>query len=429
MRVMVVSNLFPPHVRGGYELGTLDVARAFVAAGHEVEVVTSAAVGVLRKTRPADGVTVRPIFGPVLAYESDLAERLEHSVAWRRQRTDALGGMVPENIVALQVAIQRFRPDRVWVGNPLGLGPVGVLEAALSAAVPVVIHLMDDIDRYLLGYRRPLHWLPRVARLKRAMTAISCASHVRDMNSVVGSYGTHHVVLNGVDFAAASRLATPGQHDGPLRFVYFGQVEPMKGIGALIDAVDDAAAAPGTGPFTLDIIGPASASYARDLHADLAARGLNERVRLVGALDRTDLMARLPTYDAAVLLLKHEEPFGYAWLEAAAAGLPVLITRGRTVADALRDDYPLFVHDRDDRAAVAALLIWCATHRHALSEIGAGLRRHLRAICDTVSAVHPRYLDILEHASAPPVATDLDSLLASALTVDAFGLSSDAAHA
>ncbi len=429
MRVMVVSNLFPPHVRGGYELGTLDVARAFVGAGHEVEVVTSAAVGVLKKTRPADGVTVRPIFGPVLAYESDLAERLERSSAWRRQRTDALGGVVPENIVALQVALRRFQPDRIWVGNPLGVGPVGVLEAVLSAGAPVVIHLMDDIDRYLLGYRRSLHWLPRVARLKRAITAISCASHVRDMNSVVGGYGEHHVILNGVDFEASPRLAAPGQHDGPLRFVYFGQVEPMKGIGALIDAVDDASTAPGAGPFTLDIIGPASASYANELRVDLARRGLNERVRLVGALERASLMTRLPNYDAAVLLLKHEEPFGYAWLEAAAAGLPVLVTRGRAVADAFRSDYPLFVHDRDDRAALAALLTWCVTHRDALPDIGVTLRRHLHATCDTVSAVHPRYLDILEHARAPRVATDLESLLASALTMDAFDLATEAACA
>ena len=118
MRVMVVSNVFPPHVRGGYELGTLDVARAFIGAGHAVEVVTSPVVGVLRKARPAPGVTVRQIFGPVLAYESDLADRLEHSPVWRQRRTDALGGVLPDSIVALRTEIERFRPDRIWISRP-----------------------------------------------------------------------------------------------------------------------------------------------------------------------------------------------------------------------------------------------------------------------------------------------------------------------
>jgi glycosyltransferase involved in cell wall biosynthesis len=425
---MVVSNVFPPHVRGGYELGTLDVARAFIAAGHEVEVVTSTVVGALRKARPADGVTVRQIFGPVLAFESDLADRLELSRAWRQHRTDALGGVVTDCVVALRTEIERFQPHRLWIGNPLGIGPVGILEVALSADVPVVLHLMDDIDRYLVGYRRPVHWQARIARLKRSITAISCASHVREMNSVVGCYGSHHVVSNGVDFSAIPTQARPGRHEGPLRFVYFGQVEPMKGIPDLIEGVGRLAADTQAPRFTLDIIGPASASYAESLRADLQSRGLADRVQLVGRLEKPELMSRLASYDAAALLLKWEEPFGYAWLEAAAAGLPVIVTRGRAVADVFPEDYPLFVEDREDTDAVAASLGWCVSHRGSLASIGAALRRHLSAVCDATTAVNPRYLDILGHAAAPRVKTDMQTLLASALTVDAYAMASEEAR-
>jgi glycogen synthase len=427
VRVMVISNVFPPHVRGGYELGTLDVARAFMGAGHEVEVVTSTVVGALRKARPAAGVTVRQVFGPVLAYESDLADRLEHALVWRQHRTEALGGVVADCIVALRTEIERFEPDRIWIGNPLGIGPVGILEAALSADVPVVIHLMDDIDRYLVGYRRPLHWQPRIARLKRSITAISCASHVREMNSAVGSYGSHHVVLNGVDFSAMPAQAGPGGHDGPLRFVYFGQVEPMKGIPHLIEGVGRLVANLGAAGFTLDIIGPASASYAESLLVELQSRGLGGCVKLLGRLEKPELMARLASYDAAVLLLKQDEPFGYAWLEAAAAGLPVVVTPGGAVADVFPEAYPLFVEHREDADAVAAALSWCLSHRGSLASIGAALRRHLSAACDTATAVHPRYLEILEHAPAPRVKTDVETLLASALTVDAYAMASEAA--
>ena len=416
MRVMVVSNIFPPHVRGGYELGLLEVARAFLRAGHEVEVVTSRSIGTLKKVAAPTDLTVREVFAPVFAYEADLSARLDGARAWQEHRTDALGGFDAANVVALDLEIRRFRPDRIWIGNPLGVGPVSLLETALSAGVPVVVHLMDDLDRYFLGYGRPLHWLPRVARLKRGLTAVSCSTLVRELNSVVGEYGTHAVVPNGFDFGSITGRARPGVHDGPLRLVYFGQIEPMKGIAQLIDGVAEWSRDTPAPAFTLDLIGPAAASYADDVSRDLQARGLADRVRLVGRLEKTDLLRRLPSYDAATLLLKAEEPFGYAWLEAAAAGLPVVVTKGRAVAELFPGQYPLFVADRDDPSAVAAALRWCARQRASLPTLGASLGRHLERRCDATTVVTPRYLQILEAATAPAVATDVESLLASLVT-------------
>jgi glycogen synthase len=426
MRVMVLSNIFPPHVRGGYELGMLDVARTLAAAGHQVEVVTSTAVGAQRRTRRAADVITRELFAPVLAYEPELADRLQDSAVWRHYRTDAFGGVLPENVVAFKREIERFRPDRIWMGNPLGLGPVGIFETALSARVPVIIHLMDDIDRYLTGYRRPIHWLSRVPRLKRSMTAVSCASHVREMNSVVGEYGVHYVVPNGVDFAAFSKRAQPRRHGGPLRLVYFGQVEPTKGIRQLIAGIDAFASSPGSPPFELDIIGPASASYGAELSTEITSRRLDGRVRVVGRIEKADLLARLADYDLAMLLLKLDEPFAYASLEAPAAGLPVVITRGHAVADAYPASYPLFVDDRDDATSVASALRWCVSHERELAALGGDLREHLRRQCDTTTAVNPRYLEILESACVQGRPTNVDALLAGALTVEAHALSVNA---
>jgi glycogen(starch) synthase len=416
MRVMVVSNIFPPHARGGYELGLLEVARAFLHAGHDVEVVTSRAIGTLKKVAAPADLTVREVFAPVLAYEADLSARLDGARAWQEQRTDALGGIDPANVVALDLEIRRFRPDRIWFGNPLGVGPVSLLEAALSAGVPVVVHLMDDIDRYFRGYGRPLYWLARVARLKRSLTAVSCSTLVRELNSVVGEYGTHVVVPNGFDFGSLTSPVRPGTHDGPLRLVYFGQIEPMKGIAQLIDGVAEWSRDAQAPPFSLDLIGPAATSYAEELSRDLQTRGLADRVRLIGRIEKAELLRRLPSYDAATLLLKAEEPFGYAWLEAAAAGLPVVITKGRAVAELFPTDYPLFVTDRDDPVAVAETLRRCARQRATLPALGAALGRHLERRCDATTVVTPRYLQILEMATAPAVATDVESLLASLLT-------------
>jgi glycosyltransferase involved in cell wall biosynthesis len=296
----------------------------------------------------------------------------------------------------------------------------------LSAEVPVILHLMDEVDRYLTEYRRPIHWLSRVARLKRGITAVSCASHVRDLNSVIGEYGAHYVVPNGVDFAAFTQRAQPRRNGGPLRLVYFGQVEPPKGIPQLVAGIDAFASSPEAPPFELDIIGPSSPAYAAELSADITARRLGDRVRVLGRIEKSDLMSRLAGYDAAVLLLKLTEPFAYASLEAPAAGLPVVITRGHAVADAYPTDYPLFVDDRDDVESVASALRWCVSHERELAALGTGLREHLVRSCDTTTAVNPRYLEILESACVRGRPTNVDALLAGALTVEAHALSLNA---
>lgn len=42
MRILVLSNLYPPDFLGGYELGCRQAAEALAAAGHDVLVLTSA---------------------------------------------------------------------------------------------------------------------------------------------------------------------------------------------------------------------------------------------------------------------------------------------------------------------------------------------------------------------------------------------------
>jgi hypothetical protein len=83
----------------------------------------------------------------------------------------------------------------------------------------------------------------------------------------------------------------------------------------------------------------------------------------------------------------------------------------------------VFVDDRDDPKSVSSALHWCVSNRSALATLGIALRRHLFSACDAPSAVNPRYATILEHAAPPRQRTDADTLLAAALTVEAYALS------
>ncbi len=148
---MVISNIFPPHVRGGYELGILDVARGFVARrtrgrGRHLDGGRHAEEAHRRPgSRRSRGVCAGRRLRTGSGRPAGRARRRGSSSAPTRSAASR-----PSNVVALAGEIRRFRPDRIWIGNPLGIGPVSVLETALSAGVPVIVHLMDDIDRYFV---------------------------------------------------------------------------------------------------------------------------------------------------------------------------------------------------------------------------------------------------------------------------------------
>ncbi len=184
--------------------------------------------------------------------------------------------------------------------------------------------------------------------------------------------------------------------------------------------------APDAPAFELDLIGPASTSYAESLVSELAfARTRPIACGLVGRLEKSELLRRLAAYDAAVLLLKRDEPFGYAWLEAAAVGLPVVVTKGLAVAEAFPNRLPA-VRQRSRRCRrgrIGTSLVHIASRLARAGRAVAWPSPRTRLRHGTV--VRPRYEAILQTARPPRVATDCDSLLASVLTCDAFGLAQD----
>ena len=412
MKIVFLSNLFPPHVRGGYELGCQEIASHMQARGHEVSIVTSRTHGTLDQGRPRAALQVHEIFEPVFAFESPLGELLVDSAAWHRARTEALGGCHVSNALALHRHLSLEKPDLVWVFNPIGLGPVSILETLLTQPTRVLLLLMDDLDHFFGQSRRQLDWTPRLRRIKRRLAAISCSELTRRSNERLGCFGRHDVVPNGIDFDqwASPRSRAPRGTE-PLRLVYVGQVEEPKGLLQLVRGLARLAALNPPVRCTLDIVGGGSSSFRERLDSTLGELRLTETVRCTGFCNREDLPARLAGYDAACFLLRDGEPFGYAPLEAAAAGLPVVLTRKTGVAECMPADYPFFVEDREDADAVAGVLCRLAASIRSLPEIAAATLSHLRANCDLTRAVLPRYEAIIEALPESPPCGDMDALL------------------
>lgn len=417
MYFALLSNIFPPHVRGGYELGCQSIARALVRLGHRVEVLTSVSVGQLQRVAHEKDLRITALFEPIFEYEDPLNARLNGSSYWRRRRDEAFGGVLVSNALSLARFLADSRPDVLWIFNPLGLGPIGILEAALTQPLKCIIHLMDDVDAVMAEHQGSLFLEGRYRRLKSSISAISCSRKILYKNECSGAYRSHRVIHNGVNFDEITCRREPQlRPEEPCRFVYFGQVSEQKGLLHIARAARGVSA----GSFTIDIIGRGDSSFETQLRLEIEAAGLRGIINILGFMPREELLMRLTNYDAALLLLSSHEPFGYAPLEAAAAGLPVILTSGVGIAECFPMDYPLLIQDRNNAADAASKMNWCIQNRGCLRDLGLRLRDDLKVHCDFDSVAMPAYLRTVRACPIGEGKFSVEGLTASYLTSKLF---------
>jgi hypothetical protein len=146
MKILLVTNLYPPNSIGGYERLCATLAGALAAKGHTVEVLTSSHGGGRPKPEPIPVdrslqllVSSRSIYEP---FEGGSAEREAITVA---------------NLAAARKVVERFRPETLFAGNLMFLDR-SFLEG-LSALGPRLAYLLTDVwliqmldDRWLQRY-------------------------------------------------------------------------------------------------------------------------------------------------------------------------------------------------------------------------------------------------------------------------------------
>ncbi len=101
-----------------------------------------------------------------------------------------------------------------------------------------------------------------------------------------------------------------------------------KGLSWLLDAMQIAVRE--EPEIKLDIIGSGSSDAIKRCGAMIAERGLDDSVRLAGALANAELLQRLPEY-RGFALPSLNETFGMVYVESLFAGIPVLYTAGTAV--------------------------------------------------------------------------------------------------
>lgn len=170
----------------------------------------------------------------------------------------------------------------------------------------------------------------------------------------------------GVDIKMFSQKAFPTAEElgnRPLRFIYVGGVKELKGISYLLQAFAQISSQKAQ----LTVVGQA------DLTASELAPYLDS-VTFTGAVLHQDVPALLQKSDVFVFP-SLGEGLSLATLEAAACGLPLIVSENSGVNDLIEDGKNGFVIPIQSSEAIAEKVLWFIDHIHEIEPMGRAARK------------------------------------------------------
>ena len=353
MRVLCVSNLYPPVAEGGYELGCADVMRELARRGHTVRVLTTDRDA---ETAPDDPHVSRTL--PHFFDRTGGVRDLRYRVAAERRSARLLHRGIAE-----------LRPDVVYFFNTRSITR-SLLFVAQDARVPVAVYVSDPWferwrfdDEWLRVWSAPDYAGPKalVAKAFRHVRVPGVRTTFGDLD-VRGVHFTSAALRDSATAHGQSMRNAPVVHWGvdparftapkrprrkPRKLLFVGRVVGEKGVHVPIEALRDV---PG---MSLTVVGnEPDAEYSARLRS--LARGGD--VTFAGHASRDEVVEAYATHDALVLPSTWAEPFSITLLEAMASGLPVVVANTGGSPEIVRDGENGLLYKATDVAACAAAL-------------------------------------------------------------------------
>jgi len=302
MRILTITNYYPPHFIGGYEIACKETMDFLIAQGHDVVVVTSD----YQKNNERENNIHRDMH--LVDYKnSSFIEKTKGEYA---------------NYKIVKNAIEKVQPDLVYFWSLRGLG-LSVIKAANEKSIPKVFEIGDF---WMYGYKQQKQGLKQKIKsfipiLKDENITISPAICVSTWvaNEMKNTYKTEQT------YTCPNAIKIPEKNivnNAVMKFIFAGRIDEEKGLDLAIMALKKLAFNYPSSSFIFEIYGDGDTKYIEK--CKLLAKPISEMVHFKGKVDSRDTIYE----DASVLLMptRMREPFGLVIIEAMAHCVAVIAT-------------------------------------------------------------------------------------------------------
>ena len=337
MRILVLTNLYPPHYVGGYELRCRDITEALQERGHEVRVLTS--------NHKVEGVEEAPLQGYGVLRKLRLHGFFGHP--WLGIRD--LQALELHNNTALMEAVSAFKPDLVHVWNLGGISKSLTLTLQ-RLNLPTVYDVSDHWIARSLKADVWLDWWNRktsnmVAGLARSVYSAFgarrrlrrraptnplrhirfqrvyfCSNRLREITMAAG-YDTSHGKVIHCPVDTRRYLGKVKPTGNPVKkLLYAGRLSEDKGILTALQAMR---VINGRSDAELHVYGRGDPLYETMLRGYATSHRLPVSFHSAKPEEMPEVYRQ---HDALLFTSEWEEPFALTPLEAMASGMPVIGT-------------------------------------------------------------------------------------------------------
>ncbi len=340
MRILIISNLCPPHAFGGYERASFSIASYLAQSGHDIRLLTAATH--LTNENKVDFIhrcLELNAFDPIVIANKSIASFLAH-----KSQIASI-----HNCNILLDHIQHFQPDIILFYNLIGLGGLALIDIANNLNIPWLFHLMDKVPVDLLANTDK-----EILSLYNGINgALFCSG-----SFISSKRNVQELLQHGIDIRSQTKIITvwtkdpplanrmPYQQNGMTRFIFSGYICENKGVPVILQAAN-MLLQHGISNFIIDFYGAGAITHYGAVMADL---GLQNHCHFHGQVASEKMRELFCYYDCLLFPTWEREPFGFVILESSATGCVPVITENCGAAETLIDGQHCIKTPRDAQA-------------------------------------------------------------------------------
>lgn len=364
MKILFISNLYPPNQLGGYEELCWEVASKLAARGHEISVLTSPVGGksshwagqkIFQSLRLLTGKTVYDSFsGPNYLRET-------YKVQSRRALVDC---------------INNVNPDVIYCWNLYGLD-VSFFHELGKHKIPVVTMLTDNwlasmlnphfVSTYfkqgVYGARREADMLKantNTQKLPSNVSAIFGAHYMRNFYASAGvNFVRSSIVHNGVYLpdAIPEPRVFADQPVKQVKLLFAGRIVEIKGAHTAIEALGHLQKMRADIDWHLSMVGDdRDVDYVQRLKDIEQKSNLKNKVEYVGRVTLDALPDLFNSHDV-YLFPSLYEPFSLTLIHALASGIPAVASRVGGNTEIVKDGQTGVLFEKGDALDMAKKIL------------------------------------------------------------------------